>query len=159
MDSENHQMWFPTQKTQFTPLDSVLTADSLHSGDFILPNITEEPWEFDWFTDSDTLACLEQSSQDVTESKPSEAVSTQVIQDFVKQIQQIRQEMSDLHDICIEKLDALEKTVTIHERYVSSLVPWSMDVHKKYSELLKVAQRQEQETVHETQASAKFTKT
>jgi hypothetical protein len=166
MDSSNHQEWIPEQRTQFSSLDSVLTSESLAAGQYSLPPIPEEPLVSDWFPELDPFDYLEPSLQDVPEPKPDEVTALQLFEDFVKQIQQIRQEMSDLHVIGIEKYDALEKTVTIHiknldalektltihikkletlektvtihQRYVSSLVPWSKEVYKKYSELLEV---------------------
>ena len=42
-----------------------------------------------------------------------------------------------------KRLDSIEATITVAQRYVDSLVPWSMEVHEKYSKLLDMAEKQE----------------
>ena len=42
-----------------------------------------------------------------------------------------------------KRLDSIETSISVAQRYVNNLVPWSMEVHEKYSKLLAVATKQE----------------
>jgi hypothetical protein len=160
MTSSDYNGWFPAQTAQFSTLDSTLTSDSLQSTNFSLPAIQEEDWDFGWredlLTEADPYAVLGQGSYAVAESAPDLAAPPRVSQDWTnlqKQVQQLREEISELQVIIFERLDGLEKTVVAAQRYVSDLVPWSIEVHEKYSKLLEVAKRQEEGAAESVQAS------
>jgi hypothetical protein len=157
MASNDYTEWFPAQTAaQFSSLDS-----TLQSTNFSLPAIPEEDWDFGWgedlFTDSDPYAVLEQGSNAVAESAPNLAVSPQVSQSLItlqEQVQQLGKEISELQVIFFERLESLENNVVAAQRYVEELVPWSKEVHEKYSKLLEVAKRQEDGAAESAQAQA-----
>jgi hypothetical protein len=159
--SDDYTEWFPAQTAQFSSIDSTLTSNSLQSINFSLPAIPEEDWDFGWredlFTDSDPYAVLEQGSKAVTESTPDPAVPPQVYQDLInleRQVQQLREETSELQVIFFERLESLEKNIIAAQRYIRDLLSWSIEVHEKYSKLLEVAKRQEDGAAESAQACA-----
>jgi hypothetical protein len=161
MASSNYTEWFPAQTAQLSSLDSTLTSDSLQTTNFSLPAILEEDWGFGWgedsFTESDPYAVLGQDAHAVTESAPDLAAPPQVSQDLInlqRQVEQLREEISELQVIFFERLEGLEKIVAAAQRYVNDLIPWSINVHEKYSKLLEVARRQEEGAAESAQASA-----
>jgi hypothetical protein len=177
MASSNYTEWFPAQTAQLSSLDSTLTSDSLQPTNFSLPAILEEDWGFGWgedsftesdpyavlgqdahaVTESDLYAVLGQDAHAVTESAPDLAAPPQVSQDLInlqRQVEQLREEISELQVIFFERLEGLEKIVAAAQRYVNDLIPWSINVHEKYSKLLEVARRQEEGAAESAQASA-----
>jgi hypothetical protein len=161
MASNDHNEWFPAPTMQFSSLDSMVTPDSLQTTNFSLPDIPEDEWDFGWREDfptgSDPYAQFGQSLHAVAGLKPDEAVPPQVSNEAVppqvsddliilqEQIQQLRLEISELQAIFLERLNSLEETVIVAQRYVGKLLPWSIEVTEKYSKLLEVAKRQEEE--------------
>jgi hypothetical protein len=165
MASSDHNEWFPAPTMQFSSLDSMITPDSLRTPSFSLPAIPEDEWDFGWRedfpTESDPYAQFEQSLHavaglqpdeavppPVSGLQPDEAVPSPVSDDLIilqRQIEQLRQEISELQAIFLERLNSLEDTVLVAQRYVGKLLPWSIEVSEKYSKLLEVATRQEEE--------------
>lgn len=159
MASSDYTEWFPAQTAQLASLDSTLMSDSLQPTNFGLPAILEEDWDLGWkgdlFTESDPYAA--QGSHAVAESAPDLAAPPQVSQDLLNlqtQVQQLREEISELQVIFFERLEGLEKIVVAAQRYVGDLIPWSINVHEKYSKLLEVARRQEEGAAESAQGSA-----
>ncbi|KAF1967663.1 hypothetical protein BU23DRAFT_381077, partial [Bimuria novae-zelandiae CBS 107.79] len=120
-----------------------------------LPTIPEHEWGLGWDEDffvepGSSYARPEQVPGPPAKERPTnEAVSSQVLKELSNlsdQVQQLRRDISELQDICSQRLDRLEKMVVVAQRYVNDLVPWSMEVHEKYSRLLEVAERQENKT-------------
>jgi hypothetical protein len=46
-----------------------------------------------------------------------------------------------------KRLDSMETSILVAQRYVNNLVPWSMEVHEKYSKLLEMVENQEKRAV------------
>jgi len=44
-----------------------------------------------------------------------------------------------------KRLDSMEASIAVAQRYVNNLVPWSMEVYEKYSKLLAMASKQEKQ--------------
>ena len=59
------------------------------------------------------------------------------------EVRQLRRDISELHGMFCKRLDDIERSVLGAQRYVNNLVPWSMEVHEKYSQLLAIAMKQE----------------
>jgi hypothetical protein len=150
MASSDHHEWFPEPITHLPSLDSMLTPGSLQVSNYDLPAIPEDEWDFEWNehfqTEPDPYARFEQILPIAAEPKPEEAASPQVSEDLInlqKQLQQLRQEVTELQTIFFEKLNSLEEIVIAVQSYVGNLVPWSKEVHEQCSKLLEVAKRQE----------------
>ncbi|KAF9729885.1 hypothetical protein PMIN01_11818 [Paraphaeosphaeria minitans] len=153
--TENNQSshWIYDQSAPYSSLNETL---SNKTPDYhILPTIPEHEWELGW--DEDFFAQPESSyarpeqipGLPAKETPTNEAVSSQVLKELSNlsdQVQQLRRDISELQAICSERLNSLEKMVVVAQRYVNDLLPWSMEVHEKYTRLLEVAERQGNKT-------------
>jgi hypothetical protein len=59
------------------------------------------------------------------------------------EFQQLRHDIQELQDMFRKRLDSMETSILVAQRYVNNLVPWSMEVHEKYSKLLEMVENQE----------------
>jgi hypothetical protein len=156
--------WRPTQTARYLPMDPILTSNALQATGHSLPAIPEEDWDFGWaedlFSDSGPYTHIETSSHPVDEPEPSATHPHKVFEDLIniqEQVHKLRQDISELQGICFQRLDCLEKVVTTVQRYVNNMIPWSVEVHEKFSQLLEVAKRREEGIADNATASAKLT--
>ena len=49
-----------------------------------------------------------------------------------------------------KRVDSMETSIVVAQRYVNNLVPWSMEVHEKYSKLLEMVEKQENQVTDRT---------
>tara|TARA_R110002003_G_scaffold572_2_gene20515 strand:+ start:758 stop:1225 length:468 start_codon:yes stop_codon:yes gene_type:complete len=154
MNSTENGEWFSQQMELFGSLEPKPSADSLKPAYASLPPIPEEGWDFEWekdlFTDSSEYACFEKATNVVVEPKHGDASPTGILEELASlrnEVQQLRRDISELQDLFTNRLDAMERSVLIGQRYVNKLLPWSIEVHEKYSKLLEMAKRQEEAVV------------
>ncbi|RMZ74088.1 hypothetical protein GMOD_00004927 [Pyrenophora seminiperda CCB06] len=115
-----------------------------------LPPIPEQDWDFGWeenmFNLPDPYEGFEQTSTTAVKFATNDNTPPQPHEELIKlqnEVRQLRHDISELHDMFCKRLDSMEATITGARRYVDSLVPWSVEVHEKYSKLLHIAEKQE----------------
>ena len=62
----------------------------------------------------------------------------------------MRDDISELQDMFRKRVDSMETSIVVAQRYVNNLVPWSMEVHEKYSKLLEMVEKQENQATDRT---------
>lgn len=153
MNPTENGRWIYHQQAPYSSLNEIVSKEpsEFHS----LPTIPEHEWELGW--DEDVFSQPEFSyahpgqipDPSAKETPNNQAVTSQVLKelsDLSDQVQQLRRDISELQGLCSQRLDSLEKMVVVAQRYVNDMVPWSMEVHEKYSQLLEVAERQDNKT-------------
>jgi hypothetical protein len=150
MASSNHDAWFPEQPTLLSSLDAIIAPRSSHAFTPRLPPLPEQDWDFGWdeniFALQDPYAGFEQASTSVVETVANESTPPQVYEELNRlrnEVQQLRHDISELQDMFRKRLDSMETSILVSQRYVNNLVPWSMEVHEKYSKLLEMVEKQE----------------
>ncbi|RII05131.1 hypothetical protein CUC08_Gglean010593 [Alternaria sp. MG1] len=150
MASSDHNIWFSEQPPFFSSLDTMITSVSSDTVNSCLPPIPEGNWDFGWdehmFNLPDPYEGFEQTSTTAVEHANNDNTPPQAHEELIKlqnEVQQLRHDISELHDMYCKRLDSMEATITVARRYVDNLVPWSMEVHKKYSKLLNMAEKLE----------------
>lgn len=147
MNPNENIHWIYDQSAPYSSLDEIVSKEpSNYHG---LPTIPKDEWELGWDEDIFSYAPPEQVSSSPIKETPAEAVSSQVLKELSNlsdQVQQLRRDISELQDLCTRRLDSLEKMVIVTQHYVNDLVPWSIEVHDKYTRLLEVAERQDNKT-------------
>ena len=149
MNPTENSHWIYDQSAPYSSLDDILSKEpsNYHS----LPTIPEHDWDLGWdehlFAQPESsYARPEQVSGPPTKEPPAdESILSQVLKklsDLSDQGEQLRRDILELQNLCSQRLDSLEKMVMVAQRYVNDLVPWSMNVHEKYSRLMEVAERQ-----------------
>ncbi|KAG9186446.1 hypothetical protein G6011_09554 [Alternaria panax] len=150
MASSDQNIWFSEQPQIFSSLNTMIASGSSDNFDSRLPPIAEENWDFGWdehmFNVPDPYEGFEQTSTTAVDYTTNDNALPQAHEELIKlqnEVQQLRQDISELHGMYRKRLDTMEATITASRRYVDSLVPWSMEVHEKYSKLLDMAEKQE----------------
>jgi hypothetical protein len=59
----------------------------------------------------------------------------------------LRHDILELQDMFRKRLDSIETSILVSQRYVNNLVPWLIEVHEKYSKLLEMVEKQEKRAV------------
>ncbi|KAE8834157.1 hypothetical protein HRS9122_08237 [Pyrenophora teres f. teres] len=128
----------------------MIAPESSDTFNSYLPPIPEQEWDFGWeenmFKLPDSYEGFEQTSIAAIESATNNNTPPQAHDELIKlqnEVQQLRQDISELYNIFCKRLESMEATITGARRYVDSLVPWSVEVHEKYSKLLDIAEKQE----------------
>ncbi|CAE7219876.1 hypothetical protein PTTW11_11233 [Pyrenophora teres f. teres] len=149
MASSDQNIWFSEQPPFFSSLDTTIASGSSDTFNSHLPPIPEENWDFGWdehmFNLPDPYEGFEQTSTTAVEHATNDNTSPQAHEELIKlqnEVQQLRHDISELHEMYCKRLDSMEATITVARRYVDSLVPWSMEVHEKYSKLLDMARQE-----------------
>ncbi|KAF2844107.1 hypothetical protein T440DRAFT_484429 [Plenodomus tracheiphilus IPT5] len=136
MASSNHDAWFPEQPTRLCSLDAMIAPRSSHAFTPSLPPLPEHDWDFGWeenmFIPQDPYAGFEEASTTVVDAAANDSIPPQLSSDIL-----------ELQDMFRKRLDSMETRIVVAQRYVNNLVPWSMEVHEKYSKLLEMAEKQE----------------
>ena len=152
MSSSDQNTLFPEQPALFPSLNAMFAPESSTTFHSSLPPIPEQEWEFDWENtfplpdpyegfEQTTTTAVESAANDNTPSQTHEKLAT-----LQNEVQQLRHDIAELYDMFCKRLDNMEKSLVIAQRYVNNLVPWSMEVHEKYSKLLAMAVEQEKRT-------------
>jgi hypothetical protein len=157
MASSNHDAWFPEQPTRLSSLDAIIAPRSSDAFTPRLPPLPEQDWDLGWdenmFALQDPYAGFEQASTSVVETVANKSTTPQVYEELNRlrsEVQQLRHDISELQDMFRKRLDSMETTILVSQRYVNNLVPWSMEVHEKYSKLLEMMEKQEKRAADRT---------
>jgi hypothetical protein len=154
MTSSNQNTRFSEQPALFSSLDAIITPESSNNFSSRLPPIPEHDWDFSWeentFPLPDPYEGFEPTSAPAVESAandntPSQPQTHDELARLRAEVQQLRHDISELHGMFCKRLDSMEKGIAVAQRYVNDLVPWSMEVHEKYSRLLAMAVKQEKQ--------------
>jgi hypothetical protein len=150
MASSNHDAWFPEEPTQLSFLDAMVAARPSHPFTPRLPPLPEQDWDLGWeenmFMPQDPYAGFEQASTTVVDAAANNSTPPQVYEELNQlrnEVRQLRNDISELQDMFRKRIDSMETSILVAQRYVNNLVPWSMEVHEKYSKLLEMVERQE----------------
>ena len=150
MASSDQNAWFSERPALFSSLDAFMASGPSNTFSSRLPSIPEQEWDFQWeenmFPLPEPYEGFEKASTAAVESAAHESAPPQRHEELVKlqdEVRQLRHDISELHDMFCKRLDSMETSIGVAQRYVNNLVPWSMEVHKKYSKLLAVAMKQE----------------
>ncbi|EMD66409.1 hypothetical protein COCC4DRAFT_154397 [Bipolaris maydis ATCC 48331] len=148
MASNNQNALFSEQPALFSSLNAtVATGSSTFSPR--LPPIPEQEWDFNWeenaFPLSSPYEGFEQSTAAIKPATNDNSLpqTHEELTDVQTEVRQLRRDISELHEMFCKRLDDIETSVLGAQRYVNNLVPWSMEVHEKYSQLLAIAMKQE----------------
>jgi hypothetical protein len=150
MASSNHDAWFPEQPTPLLSLDAMIAPRSSHAFTPSLPPLPEQDWNLGWdenmFIPQDPYAGFEQASTTVVNAAAKESTPPQVYKELNQlrdEVRKLRHDISELQDMFCKRVDSMETSIVVAQRYVNNLVPWSMEVHEKYSKLLEMVEKQE----------------
>jgi hypothetical protein len=144
MASNNHDAWFPEQPTGLLSLDTMITPRSSQAFTPSLPPLPEQDWKFDWEENMfDPYAGFEQAPTTATANDSTPPKIYEELNQLRNEFQQLRHDIQELQDMFRKRLDSMETSILVAQRYVNNLVPWSMEVHEKYSKLLEMVENQE----------------
>ena len=150
MASSDQNAWFSERPALFSSLDALMASGPSNTFSSRLPPIPEQEWDLQWeenmFPLPEPYEGFEKASTTAVESAAHESAPPQTHEELAKlqdEVRQLRHDISELHDMFCKRLDSMETSIGVAQRYVNNLVPWSMEVHKKYSKLLAVAMKQE----------------
>ncbi|KZM24116.1 hypothetical protein ST47_g4736 [Ascochyta rabiei] len=122
-----------------------------------LPPLPEQDWDFSWEENmvipQDPYAGFEQASTTVVDAAANDSTPPQVYKELNQLRNEVRQlscDISELQDMFRKRLDSMETRIVVAQRYVNNLVPWSMEVHEKYSKLLEAVEKQEDRATDST---------
>lgn len=114
-----------------------------------LPPIPEHGWDFGWeenlFSSTDPYEGFEQVPTTTFESATHDTTLRQKHGELAAlgdEVQKLRHDISELHEVFCKRLDSIETNIDVAHRYVNNLVPWSVEVHEKFSQLLAIAVKQ-----------------
>jgi hypothetical protein len=157
MASSNHDAWFPEQPTQLSSLDAIIASRSSQTFTPSLPPLPEQDWDLGWeenmFIPQDLYAGFEQASTTVVDAAANYSTPPQVYEELNQlrnEVRQLSYDISELQDMFRKRLDSMETSIVVAQRYVNNLVPWSMEVHEKYSKLLEMVEDQEKRAAERT---------
>jgi hypothetical protein len=158
MESNAYYQWFAEQPVPYLSLDSYIADTSSSSHYPELPPIPEQQefnFDFDWGGDTFAPAYPPFPSEPTQlavpaaveeETQTTAAVPPQVLQELsslLQEVQALRQAVLEFAEAVNKRLDSMEKSVTVAQRYVNNLIPWSMEVHQNYAKIMEVvAERQ-----------------
>jgi hypothetical protein len=122
-----------------------------------LPPILEQEWDLGWeenmFPLLEPYEGFEKASTAAVKSAAHESAPPQTHEELAKlqdEVRQLRHDILELHGMFCKRLDSMETSIGVAQRYVNNLVPWSMEVHEKYSKLLAAATKQEKRATDDT---------
>ncbi|KAJ6284204.1 hypothetical protein J3E71DRAFT_238865 [Bipolaris maydis] len=140
---------FSQQPVLSSSPDKTVTQGSVGTFNHYLPPISEYEWDFGWeentFPLADPYEGFEQAPATAVESIAHDTTLRQKHEDLAElgnEVQKLRHDISELHDMFCKRLDSIEKSIAVADSYVKNLVPWSVEVHEKYSQLLAIAAKQ-----------------
>ncbi|KAF5852410.1 hypothetical protein GGP41_007862 [Bipolaris sorokiniana] len=149
MASNDQNALFSEQPALFSSLNAIVATGSSTTFSPRLPPILEQEWDFNWEENTFPLSSpYEGFEQTTTAIKPAANDNSlpqthEELTEVQIEVRQLRRDISELHEMFCKRLDDIEKSVLGAQRYVNNLVPWSMEVHEKYSQLLAIAMKQE----------------
>ncbi|CAN9145038.1 unnamed protein product [Alternaria alternata] len=150
MASSDQNAWFSERPALFSSLDALMAPGPSNTFSSRLPPIPEQDWDREWegnmFPLPEPYEGFEKASTAAVESAGHESAPPQTHEELAKlqdEVRQLRHDISELHGMFCKRLDSMETSISVAQRYVNNLVPWSMEVHEKYSKLLAVATKQE----------------
>jgi hypothetical protein len=154
MASSDQNAWFSGRPAMFSSLDAMTAPGSSNTFSSRLPPIPEQEWDLGWeenmFPLPDPYEGFEQTSTTAAGSAANGNKPPQTHEELAKlqeEVRQLRHDISELHSMFCKRLDSMESSIGVAQRYVNNLVPWSMEVHEKYSKLLAMAAKQERQAV------------
>jgi hypothetical protein len=157
MASSNHDPCFPEQPTRLSSLDAMIASRSSHAFTPSLPPLPEQDWDLGWeehnFIQQNPYAGFEQASATVVDAAANDSTPPQVYEELNQlrnEVRQLSYNISELQDMFRKRLDSMETSILVAQRYVNNLVPWSMEVHDKYSKLLEMVEVQEKRATERT---------
>jgi hypothetical protein len=155
MASSNRDAWFPEQPTQLLSLDAMIAPRSSHAFTPSLPPLPEQDWDLGWDESmfiQDPYAGFKQASTTAAVATANESPPKiyEELNQLRNEFQQLRHDISELQDMFRKRLDSMETSILVAQRYVNNLVPWSMEVHEKYSKLLEMVENQEKRAAEST---------
>lgn len=149
MASNTLDTWSSHQPVLSSSPDKTVTPGSVGTFNPCLPPIPEYEWDFSWeentFPLADPYEGFEQVSATAVESVTHDTTLRQRHEELAElgnEVQKLRHDISELHDMFCKRLDSIEKSIAVADSYVKNLVPWSVEVHDKYSQLLEIAAKQ-----------------
>jgi hypothetical protein len=155
MASSDQNAWFSERPALFSSLDAMMAPGPSNTFSSRLPPIPEQEWDLGWeenmFPLPDLYEGFEQTSTAAVESAAHDNTPPQTHEELAKlqdEVRQLRHDISELHGMFCKRLDSMEASIAVAQRYVNNLVPWSMEVHEKYSKLLAMASKQEKRMVN-----------
>lgn len=149
MASSDQNTLFSEHRTLFPSLNAMLATESSTNFNPRLPPIPEQGWDFNWENDTFPLADPYEGFEQTTtaiRSAANDKLLLQTNEELTKlqnEVLQLRRDISELSEMVRKRLGEIEASVQGAQRYVNNLVPWSMEVHEKYSQLLAIAMKQE----------------
>jgi hypothetical protein len=147
MASNNYDAWFPEQPARLLSLDAMVTPRSSYAFTPSLPPLPEQDWDFGWEENmSDPYAGFEQAPTTVVDATATNSTPPKIYEELNQlrnEFQQLRHDIQELQEMFRKRLDSMETSILVAQRYVNNLVPWSMEVHEKYSKLLEMVENQE----------------
>jgi hypothetical protein len=150
MASSDQNAWFSERPALFSSLDAFMASGPSNTFSSRLPPIPEQEWDLQWeenmFPLPEPYEGFEKASTAAAESAAHESAPPQTHEELAKlqdEVRQLRHDISELHGMFCKRLDSMETSIGVAQRYVNDLVPWSMKVHENYSKLLAVAMKQE----------------
>lgn len=148
MTSNDQNALFSEQPALFSSLNAMVATGSSTTFSPRLPPIPEQEWDFSWEENTFPLSSPYEGFEQTTAIKPaandnSLAQTHGELTELQSEVRQLRRDISELHGMFCKRLDDIETSVLGAQRYVNNLVPWSMEVHEKYSQLLAIAMKQE----------------
>ncbi|XP_014551496.1 hypothetical protein COCVIDRAFT_112795 [Bipolaris victoriae FI3] len=151
MVSNNQNPSLSEQLALFPPLSAMVAMESSTTFNTQLPPIPEGGWDFNWKEDTfPPLNLHEDFEQTTTATNDNSLPETN--EEMIKlqdEVRQLRHDISELNEMVYNRLDDIEKRLSANNRYVGgSLVPWLMEVHDKYSQMLARVTKQEEQAVN-----------
>ncbi|EUC27559.1 hypothetical protein COCCADRAFT_9874 [Bipolaris zeicola 26-R-13] len=149
MASNDQTRLFSEQPAFFSSLNTIVATGTSTAFSPRLPPIPEQDWDFNWEEDTFPLSSpYEGFEQTTTTIKPAADDNSlpQTNEELTKlqnEVRQLRYDISELNEMFCKRLNTMETSLVGAQRYVNNLVPWSMEVHEKYSQLLAIAMKQE----------------
>ena len=147
MVSNDQNLSLSEQPALFSSLSAMVATGSSTTFNPRLPPIPEGDWDFNWeedtFPPSNLYEGFEQTTTATNDnSLPETHEELTKLQDEVRQL---RRDISELNEMVYKRLDDMENRLSACNRYVGSLLPWLMEVHDKYSQMLARATKQEEQ--------------
>ena len=146
MASSTQDTWPSEQPTLSSSPDKTVVSASAGTFNPCLPPIPEHEWDLGWeenlFSLTDPYKGFEQVPTTAVESATDDTTLRQKHRELAElgnDVQKLRHDISELHEVFCKRLDSIETSIAVAHRYVNNLVPWSVEVHEKFSQLLALA--------------------
>lgn len=123
----------------FSSLSAMVAMGSSTTFNPRLPPILEGGWDFNWEEDTFPPSNLHEDFEQTTTATNDNSLprTNEELTRLRDEVRQLRHDISKLNEMVYDQLDNMENRVSANNRYVNGkLMPWLMEVHNKYSQML-----------------------